>query len=121
MTIAPQDHPHWVPETWAHLERRRAERRAAGISFRPDWITRQARRAAATRPGPASLHVEVGRYSAWLEGPDVGALLDAAGVTERLFDHDRGRWMVPVDRVDNVMSWAEWRERRIVTCSDVDR
>jgi hypothetical protein len=119
MTIARQDHPHWVPEAWAHLEQRRAERRAAGITFLPDWCVRQDRRAAAVRPSPRTLHVEVGRFSAWLDGPDITALLDAVGITERLWDH--GRWMVPIDRADDVMSWAEWRERRIVTCTDVDR
>jgi len=121
MSLLRQDHPHWVPEVWEHLERRRAERREAGISFRPDWLVRQARRAAAARPSLSTLHVEVGRYSAWLDGPHVPTLLDAAGVTERRFDVDQQRWMVPVDRADDVMSWAEWRERRVVTCSDVDR
>lgn len=121
MRIALQDHPDWVPEAWAHIERRRADRRAAGICFTPDWHVRQDRRAAAARPGPPTLHVEVGRYSAWFDGPNVTALLDASGVTERLWDHDRQRWMVPVNHADDVMSWAEWRERRVITVEAVDR
>lgn len=68
-----------------------------------------------------SLHVEVGRRSAWIHGDKVFELLDAVGIERRQWDHLRRVWCVPVQFADDVISWAEWRQRRVVTCEAVER
>lgn len=71
-----------------------------------------------------TLHVEVGRRTAWLygrDGRDVFALLDEVGLERRQWDWERKAWMVPLASADDVMSYAEWRQRRTVTCEAVDR
>jgi hypothetical protein len=73
---------------------------------------------------PRTLHVEVGARTAWIygrDGQDVFALLDAVGIDRRQWDAERKVWMVPVAYADDIMAWAEWRQRRIVTVEAVDR
>jgi hypothetical protein len=71
-----------------------------------------------------TLHVEVGRHTAWLhgrDGQDVFRLLDEVGIDRRQWDARRRVWQIPLQYADDVMAWAEWRQRRTVTCEDVDR
>lgn len=71
-----------------------------------------------------TLHVEVGKHTAWLhggDGQDIFKLLDTVGVERRQWDAVRKVWMIPVQFADDVMAWAEWKQRRIVTCEAVDR
>lgn len=67
------------------------------------------------------LHVEVGRRTAWLFGAKVFDLLDKVGLERRQWDHERRVWMIPVQYADDVMAWAEWKQRRLVTCEAVER
>lgn len=71
-----------------------------------------------------TLHVEVGARTAWLygrDGRDIFALLDELGLDRRQWDQARRVWMVPIQHADDVMAWAEWKQRRVVTCEAVDR
>ncbi len=69
-----------------------------------------------------TLHVEAGRRTAWLYGEKVFALLDAVGIEQRQWDHSGRRvWMIPMQYADDVMAYAEWKQRRVVTCEAVDR
>jgi hypothetical protein len=82
------------------------------------------RRDVLSRPKPTAaptLRVEVGRRTAWLYGDDIVGLLERARVDRRQWDWQRRVWMIPIDRADDVISYAEWRQRRIVTVEDVDR
>jgi hypothetical protein len=49
------------------------------------------------------------------------ALLDKVGIERRQGDYQRRVWMIPVQYADDVMAWAEWKQRRLVTCEAVDR
>jgi hypothetical protein len=74
-------------------------------------------------PSP-TLHVEVGARTAWLygsDGRDMFALLDKVRIERRQWDYQRRVWMIPVQYADDVMAWAEWKQRRLVTCEAVDR
>lgn len=71
-----------------------------------------------------TLHVEVGRRTAWIygrDGRDVFTLLDEVGLERRQWDWERKAWMVPIASADDVMAYAEWKQRRTVTCEAVDR
>lgn len=73
---------------------------------------------------PRTLHVEVGKHTAWLhgrDGQDVFRLLDEVRLERRMWDWSRKAWMVAIQDADDVMAYAEWRQRRIVTCEAVDR
>jgi len=73
---------------------------------------------------PRSLHVEVGARTAWIygrDGRDIFTLLDEIGLDQRQWDAGRRVWMVPVQYADDVISFAEWRQRRVVTVVAVDR
>lgn len=70
---------------------------------------------------PRTLRVEVGRHTAWLFGEKTFDLLDAVGIEQRQWDHKQRVWMIPVQYADDVMAWAEWRQRRVVTCEVIDR
>lgn len=72
-------------------------------------------------PCQRSLHVEVGKHTAWLIGEDVRGLLAVADSQRHQYDPARDCWMVPVDFADHVMVTAEWRQRRFVTCEAVNR
>ncbi|MGR7023749.1 hypothetical protein [Geodermatophilus sp. URMC 62] len=74
-----------------------------------------------TRPRPTLLHIEVGRRTAWLHGDRVVALLDAAQITQRPWDHRRRAWMVPASRADDVVTAAEHFQHCTVTVKAVDR
>jgi hypothetical protein len=71
-----------------------------------------------------ALHVEVGRYTAWIygrDGRDIFTLLDEVGLERRQWDQDRRVWMIPMQFADDVMAYAEWKQRRVVTCEAVER
>jgi hypothetical protein len=71
-----------------------------------------------------TLRVEVGRRTAWLygrDGRDVFTLLDEIGLERRQWDWERRVWMIPIQYADDVMAFAEWKQRRVVTCEAVDR
>lgn len=71
-----------------------------------------------------TLHVEVGARTAWIygrDGQDVFALLDEVGIERRQWSTAERVWMIPVQYADDVMAWAEWKQRRTVTCEAVDR
>lgn len=76
------------------------------------------------------LVVEVGKRTAWLldedsngrgRGDRVFALLDSVQLEQRQWDSTRRCWMVPVDRADDVLAHAEYRERWTVETRAVDR
>ena len=71
--------------------------------------------------GCPTLRVELYRNTARLYGPRILQLLDAAGVDARMYDRALGCWTVPVNRVDDVLCVAEYRQRRFVTVEEVDR
>ncbi len=66
------------------------------------------------------LHVEVGRRTAWLYGAHVKALINAVDAPSQ-WDPARRTWMVSITRADDVIAWAEHRERRVVTVKPVQR
>ncbi len=68
------------------------------------------------------LLVEVGRRTAWLsmDGTGLVAVLDFVQ-TPRQWDHRRRQWMVPVDRVDDVLARCEHQLGMAVTVTAVDR
>ncbi len=68
------------------------------------------------------LTVEVGRRTAWLAVAGVG-LVDVLDYvqTPRQWDHRRRQWMVPVDRVDDVLARCEHQLHMTVTVTAVDR
>ena len=74
------------------------------------------------RRGPRHLTVEVGRRTAWLsmDGTGLVAVLDFVQ-TPRQWDHRRRQWMVPVDRVDDVLARCEHQLGMAVTVTAVDR
>lgn len=69
------------------------------------------------------VQVEVGARSAWWHGTGVAAALDEIGIPRmRDWHPDRkGVLMCPVDRVDDVLAILEYRERRVVELTAVDR
>ncbi len=82
------------------------------------------RRRTRSTAAPRTLRVEVGARTAWLygrDGRDVFTLLDEVGVQQRQWDWQRRVWMVPISRADDVIAWAEYRQRRLVTVEAVDR
>ncbi len=92
----------------------RCEPLADGTGRRDPWSR--------PRATPArTLHVEVGRRTAWLFGDKTFALLDAVGLERRQWDASRRVWMIPMQYADDVMAYAEWKQRRVVTCTAVDR
>ncbi len=66
------------------------------------------------------LHIEVGRRTAWLYGAHVKALINAVDAPSQ-WDPARRTWMVSITRADDVIAWAEHRERRVVTVKPVQR
>ena len=67
-----------------------------------------------------TLHVEVGRRTAWLHGGKITRLLNRAGVDRRMWDHLSRTWCIPVDRVDDLLVYAEHFEGRFCTVEAVD-
>src|SRR4051794_39470339 len=65
------------------------------------------------------LHVELYRNTARLFGGQVRPLLDLAGVDARMYDRALGCRTVPVNRVDDVICAAEYRQSRFVTVEEV--
>ncbi len=96
-------------------------RRAASLRLEPladgrrdPWPTPKA-------TGLRSLHVTVNRHTARLYGEGIFALLDEVGIERRQWDHRDRVWMIPIQYADDVMAWAEWKQRRVVTCEAIDR
>jgi hypothetical protein len=73
------------------------------------------------RWGSRTLHVIVHRNTAWLHGERVFELLDQVGVERRQWDYRERVWMIPIQHADDVMAYAEWKQRRVVTCEAADR
>lgn len=67
--------------------------------------------------------IEVGARSAWFHGTGVASVLDEIGIARmRDWHPDRkGVLMCPVDRVDDVVAMLEYRDRRVVELTSVDR
>lgn len=110
--------PEWVSAAWQHVQRRRVERVLAGIVHQPDRRTR-ASWPRTSRPPLLTLHVTTCGQIAFLEGDDIPALLDAAGMP-RLWNGTRRSWWIPADRAVELMTFAEWQHRRIVTEEQVE-
>ncbi len=68
----------------------------------------------------STLHVEVGRRTCWLHGMHVKALINAVAVPSQ-WDPARRTWMVSIKRVDDVIAWAEYKQRRVITVEAVQR
>ncbi len=96
-------------------QRRLAERRMGPVP------RRRGRRAKAGK----HLVAQVGKRTVWLRDGDRGdrvfALLEAAQIAQRQWSAELRCWMVPVNRADDVLSFAEYSERWTVTCQAVDR
>lgn len=98
--------------------RRAAAARCAPLGDgRRDPAQRRPRDGVATQ----TLHVLVGpRHTAWLIGGRVPSLLRHLDVPTQ-FDHAKRLWSIPVNRVDDVLAYAEHAEHRFVTVEAVDR
>lgn len=77
---------------------------------------RQTRR----RQHSAALNIERGRRTAWLRGGGEKAILDAVGAPSQ-WDPQHRCWMTSITRVADVATWAEFKQRRLVTIVEVDR
>jgi len=72
-----------------------------------------------------TLHVEVGRRTAWLYGGRAKHLIESASQRSgapipSMWDHLRRIWMIPIDRADDVLVY-EHVEGRFTTVEAVDR
>jgi hypothetical protein len=63
--------------------------------------------------GCPTLHVELYRHTARLYGGRIWQLLELAGVEARQYDRGRGCWTVTANRVDDVICFAGYRQRRL--------
>lgn len=73
-----------------------------------------------------TLHVEVGRRTAWLYGGRAKQLIETAAQRAgspcpSMWDHRLRVWMVPIDRADDILVYAEHVEGRFTTVEAVDR
>lgn len=147
MRLPAEQRPAWLNGAREHLAEQHAERDAQRLAHARGQLTLpgadvaslRRRREASRRleplpdgrrdpldktpakPGLRTLHVEVGKHTAWLYGEKTVRLLERAGVVQRQWDWQRRVWMVPVQYADDVITYAEWRERRVVTVEAVDR
>lgn len=80
-------------------------------------LPRNHRRRAFPRAG-APLHVTLSRFTAWLDGPQIVPLLDAAQVPRRQWDHNRRLWCIPRTHLDDLLVIAEHRQRRNITITE---
>ncbi len=71
----------------------------------------------------STVRIEVGSRTCWLYGAGLARLLDELGIPRMLDWHpDRKRvLMCPVDRVDDLLTLLEYRDRRVVELRAVDR
>jgi hypothetical protein len=67
------------------------------------------------------LHVELYKNSARLYGARIVELLGLAGVHQRQYDTARRRWLVPLNRVNDVATVAQWHQRRRVAVTEATR
>lgn len=132
-----------APEGTGYTPGRRAEDSALALFPEPVSIQLRRRRVASLRCEPLSdgrrdtwggrrkpqpgkhLMAECGRRTVWLRDGDRGdrvfALLEAAQIERRQWDSDRRCWMVPLNRADDVLAFAEFSDRWTVVCEAVDR
>jgi hypothetical protein len=73
-----------------------------------------------------TLHVEVGRRTAWLYGGRAKQLIEmsaqrAGTPCPSMWDHRRRVWMIPIDRTDDILVYAEHVEGRFTTVEAVTR
>ncbi|GAA3172744.1 hypothetical protein GCM10010531_27840 [Blastococcus jejuensis] len=73
-----------------------------------------------------TLHVECGRRTAWLYGGRAKHLIESAAQRSgapipSMWDHLRRLWIVPIDRADDILVYAEHVEGRFTTVEAVDR
>jgi hypothetical protein len=73
-----------------------------------------------------TLHVECGRRTAWLYGGRAKHLIEHAAQRAgtpcpSMWDHRRRVWMIPIDRADDILVFAEHVEGRFTTVEAVDR
>lgn len=81
-------------------------------------FTKPSRRRSTARG--TALRVEVGKRTCWLYGAGIKPIIMAVGAPSQ-WDSARRCWMVSVNRIDDVMAWAEHRERRFLTVEAVAR
>ncbi len=73
-----------------------------------------------------TLHLEVGRRTAWLYGGRTKQLIEHAAQRSgtpcpSMWDHRRRVWMIPINRADDILVFAEHVEGRFTTVEVVDR
>ncbi|RZU31167.1 hypothetical protein [Blastococcus saxobsidens] len=120
MRVQREHHPEWIPEVWQHIQERRVQRVLAGIDHVPDRRTRASRPRRRQRPAARTLHLEEHPNTTWLIGDRIVALLDAAQIQRRQWDWQRRLWMIPTSQAETLATYAEWRERRVVTREQFD-
>lgn len=101
-------------------------RRAAAVRCAPLADGRRDPWGGRRKPQPGKhLVAEVGKRTVWLRDGDRGdrvfALLDAAGVERRQWSSEMRCWMIPLNRTDDVLAFAEFSDRWTITCEAVDR
>lgn len=69
---------------------------------------------------PSTLHVEVGRRTAYLHGARIVPALNRLGIPKQ-WDPARRCWSVPVDRADDLIAYCEHNQRRAVTVEAAPR
>jgi len=69
----------------------------------------------------ATVHVEVGRRSAWLDGYGLRAPLEELDIPFMRDPTRRKILTVPIDRLGDLLALLEHRDRRIVELTAVDR
>lgn len=71
----------------------------------------------------SAIRIDVGKRSAWLRGEGIARYLDEIGVPRMRDWHPerKGILMCPVDRVDELLTLLEYRDRRIVHLMAVDQ
>lgn len=77
---------------------------------------RRKRRSGASR----TVTVEVGRRSAWVRGQGIAPVLDELGCPRMWCPFQKALTM-PVDRVDDLLAVVEFRDRRAIELTAVDR
>jgi len=114
------DDPGWRRQANAAKRRAEAARRLPPYVDRPTGDELVDRDPLA-RINRRTLTVEIGRRTGWLTGWGVVDLLNRTGCDRRQWDHIRRMWMIPVDRVSDVLALAEHADSRPTIVVSVDR
>lgn len=111
--------PPWRRQATAARRRAAAARRLPPYLDRPsgDELVDRDPLAATTR---RTLTAEIGLRTAWLVGEGIVGLTIRTG-SPRQWDHNRKRWMVPVDRAADILALAEHVDNRPTIVVAVDR